>query len=244
MILLALSIAPAVAIILYVLAKDKYNREPFKNLFLSFLLGALSTIPAVIIQLFLTSALNMVSGGSGILHYFLLAFFVVGVSEEGSKLFMLKRYAIQQPAFDEPLDGIIYGVMVAMGFATVENIMYVYQHGFQTAIARMFLAVPAHACFGILMGYFVGLAKFDHERMRSLINQGLGMAVFFHGCYDFFLFLEATSINRFLPAGFLTLGAIVSLYFAIRFSRRAIKLHQELSRIEYERRNSITEDFD
>ena len=108
----------------------------------------------------------------------------------------------------------------------------------------MFLAVPAHACFGILMGYFVGLAKFDHERMRSLMNQGLGMAVFFHGCYDFFLFLEATSINRFFPAGFLTLGAIVSLYFAIRFSRRAIKLHQELSRIEYERRNSITENFD
>lgn len=242
MILLALSVAPAFAIIMYILAKDKYNREPFKNLFISFLLGAVCTIPAIVLESALSFVPRLFSWSGTIGYNLVLAFGVVAASEEGCKLAVLKRYSIRQPAFDEPLDGIIYGVMISMGFATVENIMYVFQYGVGTGIARMFLAVPAHAAFGVMMGYFVGLAKFDQERRRSLINQGLGMAIFFHGCYDFFLFMEATSTNSMLPSGLLTLGAIASLYYAIRYSRKAIKLHQELSRIEYEKNRNLTDE--
>lgn len=239
MILLALSLAPAFAIICYILAKDKYNREPFKNLFVSFLLGALSTIPAVILQLLLTETVTTLALGKGILYYAVFAFGAVGFSEEGSKLFMLRSYAFRQKAFDEPLDGIIYGVMVGMGFATVENIMYVYQYGIGTAITRMFLSVPAHGCFGVIMGYYVGLAKFNLDRKRSLISRGFLLAVLFHGAFDFFLFLESASQGTLLPTGVLTMGAIFSFYLAIRFSRRAIKLHQELSRIEFEKNQRL-----
>ncbi|MEO6916733.1 MAG: GNAT family N-acetyltransferase [Chitinophagaceae bacterium] len=239
MILLALAIAPAIAIIMYILAKDKYNREPFKNLLISFLLGGVSTIPAIIIQVAFEGLSREFLPKDSMLYYAFFAFVVVAMSEEGSKLFMLRYYAFPKPAFDEPLDGIIYGVLVAMGFATVENIMYVFQNGVGTAITRAFLSVPAHAAFGVMMGYYVGLAKFDHQNMRALIRKGLFMAVLFHGSFDFFLFLQAAQIDTFLPSGLLTFGSLASLYFAIRFSRRSIHLHQEMSRIDHEKNRRL-----
>lgn len=235
MLLLALAIAPAVAIIMYILAKDKYNREPIKNLLGSFLLGCLSTIPAIIIQLAFEKYFKDFLPENSIVYFAVFAYGIVGLSEEGSKLFMLRYFAFPSRAFDEPLDGIIYGVLVSMGFATVENIMYVFQNGVGTAITRAVLSVPAHASFGVMMGYYVGLAKFDHQNMRRLIRKGLLIAVLFHGSFDFFLFLQVAGLDNYVPSGLLTLGSLASLYFAIRFSKRAIHLHQEVSRVDHER---------
>ena len=240
MTLLALALAPAIAIIFFVIAKDKYNKEPFKNLFVSFLMGILSTVPAIILQLLLKGRLENYFESASVVYYAFFAFGAVGFSEEFSKFFMLRYYAYRQPAFDEPLDGIIYGVMVSMGFATLENIMYVTQYGFGTAIVRMFLSVPAHACFGVIMGYYIGLAKFDKARSGHFMRMGLLLAIFFHGSFDFFLFLEQNKmVTQYVSAGILSLGAIISLYIAIRVSLRSIHLHQELSRIEYERKNNF-----
>lgn len=240
MTLLALALAPAIAIIFFVIAKDKYNKEPFRNLFISFLLGMLSTIPAVIIQLLLKGRLENYFESSSVLYYAFFAFGAVGFSEEFSKFFMLRYYAYRQQAFDEPLDGIIYGVMVSMGFASLENILYVMQYGYGTAIVRMFLSVPAHACFGVMMGYYTGLAKFDKARSLRLIRIGLLLAIFFHGSFDFFLFIQQNKmVTQYVSAGMLSFGAIISLYIAIRVSLRSIHLHQELSRIEYERKKNF-----
>jgi RsiW-degrading membrane proteinase PrsW (M82 family) len=238
--LLALALAPSIAIICFIIAKDKYNKEPFMNLFLSFLLGILSTIPAIIIQLALKGRLENYFESSSVVYYAFFAFGAVGFSEEFSKFFMLRYYAYRQPAFDEPLDGIIYGVMVSMGFASIENIMYVMQYGYSTAIVRMFLSVPAHACFGVMMGYYVGLAKFDPSRSSSLMRTGLLLAIFFHGSFDFFLFIQQNKlVTQYVSAGMLSMVSIISLYIAIRVSLRSIHLHQELSRIEYERKKNI-----
>src|SRR5689334_8007843 len=116
MVLLALALAPAIAIIFYIIGKDKYNKEPFKNLFISFLLGIVSTIPAIIFQLLFQNPLKVVHLPNPVLSYAVFAFCVVAASEEGCKYAMLRLYAYRRKAFDEPLDGIIYGVMVAMGF--------------------------------------------------------------------------------------------------------------------------------
>jgi len=241
MILLAMALAPVIAIIFYIIAKDKYNKEPFAHLLISFLLGIVSTIPAVIIQLIIRSRVATYFDATSIAYYAVFAFVAVGFSEEFSKFFMLRFYAYRQKAFDEPLDGIIYGVMVSMGFASLENIMYVMQFGYGTALARMFLSVPAHACFGVMMGYYTGLAKFDPARSTHLLRKGLLLAVFFHGCYDFFLFIQQNAIvSHFVSASLLSLGSVVSLYIAVRLSLRAIHLHQELSRIEYERQNEVS----
>jgi RsiW-degrading membrane proteinase PrsW (M82 family) len=240
MILLAMALAPVIAIIFYVIAKDKYNKEPFRHLFISFLLGIASTIPAIILQISLKHRVETFFRASSISYYAVFSFGAVAFSEEFSKFFMLRYYAYRQKAFDEPLDGIIYGVMISMGFASLENIMYVMQYGYSTALARMFLAVPAHACFGVMMGYYTGLAKFDPERSTSLMRKGLIMAIFFHGCYDFFLFVQqSTVVTQVVSAGMLSLASVISLYIAIRLSLRAIHLHQELSRIEFERLNRL-----
>jgi RsiW-degrading membrane proteinase PrsW (M82 family) len=238
MLLLALSIAPGLAIILYIYRKDSYDREPKRYLLVSFFLGMLSVIPAFILEKAGGFIFGNMGRSSSIAFYAFFAFVVVAASEEASKFAAVKWYAYPKKYFDEPFDGIMYSVMVAMGFATVENIGYVQQHGFGTAILRMFLSVPAHAAFGIIMGYYIGLAKFNKEKSTGYLITGLLLAVFFHGAFDFFLFLQdSIKVKEYVSDGLLFLGAIASFYFAVRLSLRSIRLHRELSRIDYEKRN-------
>ena len=168
MFLLALALAPGLAIIFYIYFSDKYDREPLKNLVISFLLGALSTVPAIILQTLLIPRLDFYIPSRAIIYNAIFSFLIVAPTEELSKFVMLRRYSYTRPAFNEPFDGIIYSVMVSMGFATVENIGYVFQHGYMTGFVRMFLSVPAHAAFGVLMGYHVGLAKWTRQRQISI----------------------------------------------------------------------------
>jgi RsiW-degrading membrane proteinase PrsW (M82 family) len=237
MYLLALALAPGIAIMFYIYSRDKYEKEPFKNLIISFLLGVLSTLPAILIQVYFGDMLIGYFETKTVLYYALFAFCVVGFGEELSKFAMLRYYSYRRKAFSEPLDGIVYSVMVSMGFATLENIGYVYQGGYTTALVRMFLSVPAHASFGVLMGYHAGLAKFDSARSSQHLWKGLLLASFFHGAFDFFLFLqESPAVTQYISATLLFLGAIVSYWIAIRMSLRSIRLHQELSKKDYEQR--------
>jgi RsiW-degrading membrane proteinase PrsW (M82 family) len=236
---LALAIAPGLAIILYIYRKDSYDREPKKYLLIAFLLGMLSTIPAIVIELSGNFIFGDMSGISSIPFYAFHAFIIVGCTEEGCKFFMVRWYAYPKKVFDEPFDGIVYSVMVAMGFATTENIQYVNKFGIGTAVLRMFLSVPAHASFGIIMGYYIGLAKFNREKSIYYFIKGLVLAIFFHGSFDFFLFLQDNAqVKQYVSQGLLFAGALVSFYFAVRLSLRSIRLHRELSRIEFEKRNN------
>jgi protease PrsW len=240
MYLLALALAPGIAIIFYIYSKDKYDREPFKNLFLCFLLGVLSTAPALLIQTQLEPRLLAQTQTKSVAYYAWFAFGVVGFGEELSKFIMLRLYAYRLRVFNEPFDGIIYSVMISMGFATLENIGYVYTSGYATALVRMFLSVPAHAAFGVLMGYHAGLAKFDPRHSAVHLLKGLLLAAFFHGAYDFFLFLqESAEVTQYVSTTLLFGGALVSYWIAIRMSIKSIRLHQELSRQDYHRRNNM-----
>ena len=117
MLLLALSIAPGLAIILYIYRKDSYDKEPKKYLLASFFLGMLSTIPAIALESTAKLVFGQTDAYSPISFYAFFAFIVVAGSEEGCKFTMVKWYAYPKKNFDEPFDGIIYSVMVAMGFA-------------------------------------------------------------------------------------------------------------------------------
>ena len=218
--LLLLAIAPAMIIILYIYFKDKFEKEPVGFLFKNFLMGA---IVSVIITFILSAVLNQfypIRDETSIFQQFINAFFIVGLVEEFSKYIIVKFYAQKNTEFNEPFDGIVYAVMVSMGFAALENVLYVFQHGVATGILRAFTAVPAHATFGILMGYFMGLAKFSKN--KQLLNlTGLLVATFFHGAYDFFLFIN------FIPG--IAIGAFVSLIIGIILSKKAIKIHQQNS---------------
>ena len=218
--LLLLAVAPVFAILLYIYVQDKYEKEPRGLLIRSFLLGAIVSIMIVFVLYLFTGHFIPITDKFSIWQQFIQAFIVVALSEEFSKYVIVKYYAQSKKAFNEPYDGIIYAVMVSMGFACTENIMYVLDGGYQTALVRAFTAVPAHATFGILMGFFMGKAKFSKNRfILNLI--GLVLAVVFHGAYDFFLFIN------FIPG--ISIGAFISLAVGIVLSKKAIKLHQENS---------------
>lgn len=217
--LLSLALAPGIAVILYIYLKDKHEREPLSLLLVSFIYGGLSTIVTLVISL----PVNMLilTKEEDVIQQFFNAFFKVALIEEFSKFIFVRVILYNNKNFNEPFDGIVYAVMVSMGFATVENIIYVFQYGFTTGMLRMFTAVPAHAAFGIIMGYFLGKGKFTHRRGLYFSLIALLAPTLFHGSYDYFWFIS------FVPG--IWSGAIISLAIAFVLSRLAIRLHQQAS---------------
>lgn len=218
--LLVASVTPVVVIIFYINIKDKFEKEPLKLLLYNFLFGAIVSILISTVLYIISENILPAADDFSVWQQFLKAFFIVALIEEFSKYIIVRYYAQPKNDFNEPFDGIIYAVMVSMGFAAVENIMYVFEGGLATAFLRAFTAIPAHATFGVLMGYFMGKAKFSNKKaLWNLV--GLLAAITFHGAYDFFLFIN------FIPG--ISIGAFVSLGLGIYLSRKAIKLHQENS---------------
>jgi RsiW-degrading membrane proteinase PrsW (M82 family) len=220
--LLGLTLGPGLAIIIFIYWRDKLDPEPRKLLIKAFFLGCFSIVPAIIFNTILKSILQVEISDS-IFETFTYAFFVVGLAEEFSKFMFLRWSLFLRPEFDEPYDGITYAVMIGMGFATLENFMYVYRasNAYDVAWLRAFTAVPAHATFAIAMGYFTGLAKFNKEKKFIYLLKGLLLAIVLHGFYDFLL------MQKNFPQ--IAFGAFVSVAISIYFSLKAIKLHQAIS---------------
>lgn len=220
--LLALSIAPGLAICMYVYWKDKFEKEPLHLLVKCYLLGCLVIIPAVFLNKFLRL---FVPAPVNWYQITIFAFMVVALSEELCKFAILKFYAYPRKDFNEPYDGITYSVMIAMGFATTENLLYIFSQASFTdsvrvGMIRMFTAVPAHATMAIMMGYFAGCAKFS-AKPKAMLFKGFLAAFLFHGVYDTFLCINSYP--------FMTAGALFALYLSIQVSMRAIIIHEENS---------------
>ncbi|MBL7741923.1 MAG: GNAT family N-acetyltransferase [Chitinophagaceae bacterium] len=232
--LIALAIAPGLAICLFIFHRDAYNREPKINLLVTFVLGALSVIPSGLIE---TGLID--KNANSIIQLAIRAFLMVALVEEAGKFAALRFFAYPKKSFDEPLDGIVYSVMASMGFATLENILYVFSpnenlSSYQIGFFRMFTAVPAHATFGVLMGYYAGKAKFDPANSLVWLLKGLFWATLFHGAYDFFLFLQSSpDVDPETSGILLFIGAMVSFIVALRLSFRHIKTHRSLSQQTY-----------
>jgi len=188
--LLVLAVAPAGALFLFFCVRDRYRREPVGVMLMTFALGAASLVPASVTSLSLQRLAGWRSSTPNLLHAFVGAMVVVGLVEEGFKFIVVRFYAYHRPEFDEPYDGIMYSVMAALGFATLENIIYVFSRGPGTGVMRALLAIPSHAFDGVLMGYFLGEAKFarDDRTGNWLSAFGFGLAVVAHGLYDFIVF--------------------------------------------------------
>lgn len=218
-----LALAPGAAIILFIYLKDKHEREPLSLLLISFIYGVFSTL----ITLMISVPVNMlfILRAHDVVDEFYAAFFKVALVEEFSKFLFVRYILFRNKNFNEPFDGIVYAVMVSMGFATLENVLYVFEYGYETAILRMFTAVPAHATFGVLMGYFLGRAKFNRRKQMMFSFVALFAATLFHGAYDYFWFIANV---KGIWAG-IWMGAILSLVIGLILSRSAIRLHQQAS---------------
>lgn len=216
--LVGLSILPAFLICIYIWWRDRHEQEPTLMLLMAFAMGSLSTYPALKleefgIEYFYTATSN------NVVNSFIFAFGIVAISEELVKFLFLRYFIFPRKAYDQPLDGIVYAVILGMGFAAVENIMYVvfrsngFEDALQTAFTRMITAVPAHASFAVIMGYFMGKAKFIYEPFSRTLHllTGLALAICIHGAYDFFLFQEMTSAVSLLTS-FTLVGSLALSY--------------------------------
>jgi RsiW-degrading membrane proteinase PrsW (M82 family) len=181
--------APALFLLSFFYLKDRYEREPLLHLLAAFGLGMFAMVAARGLASALEGVVSrewLILGGepSKLFDAFVLSALV----EEFGKWVVLIAAVYHWDEFDEPLDGVVYGVAVALGFATLENLLYVSRLGLSVGWARALFAVPAHALFGGTMGYYAGRSKFDHGtalwRDRALC---ITIPVIFHGLYNYAL---------------------------------------------------------
>lgn len=221
LILVLAALLPAVVLCVYVFMKDRVEKEPVGLLLKLLLFGAISCFPAAYIEIILSDGIDLLFAGhvrtssdtiiySGPFAYFLYPavknFFGVALVEEGLKLLILLKVVHKNKEFNSLFDGIIYSVFVSLGFAALENVFYVFEHGFSIAVMRAILSVPGHMFFAVMMGYQYSLwhvkeKAIAEERMlksQGLIDSGstefcatknmvmcLLIPVFAHGFYNF-----------------------------------------------------------
>jgi RsiW-degrading membrane proteinase PrsW (M82 family) len=219
----AVAVAPSLALLAYFYLRDRYDREPLDRLAVAYALGAFAMVAA---QGLASTAEAWVSpewlhGGEGGRVYD--AFFLSGFVEEMAKWVVLVAAVVHWREFDEPLDGLVYGVAVALGFATLENLLYVSRLGVEVGWQRALFAVPAHALFGGAMGYYAGRAKFAARARRSPHADRvlcLALPALFHGAYDFAL-LHGLDWKVWVAISALSLGLWVFVLRRVRRAQRA-----------------------
>lgn len=183
---LILAIIPSAVLLRYFLRRDEFP-EPRRAIAVTFAWGVGSTVPAVIVALLLIFALDATLWDSLTNPWArgaMIAVFGAAIPEELFKFAVLYFYCRRLGDFDEPLDGIVYGVTASLGFATLENVLYVLDGGLGVAILRAFTAVPGHALLGAIMGFYFGLAHFQPERRKLLLWAAYLSPVIFHALYN------------------------------------------------------------
>ncbi len=181
--LLILALAPAVILMVYVYFRDRYEKEPVGLILKGILLGAVVIFPVGLIENYITpycAGLERLSKAA------FNGFLVAGAPEEAFKFFMVFILIWRNPNFNEKFDGIVYAVAVALGFATVENLFYVFSHNSaQVGLLRAFTAVPGHAIFGVVMGFYLGMARFSPGEAPKWLLRAFLVPWMMHGAYDF-----------------------------------------------------------
>jgi len=216
--LLIISIAPIFIIGLYIYFRDKYEKEPIGILLRAFLAGCISVIPILLIEIALGNfwTNNFANRANILATAGYDAFVVAAFTEELFKFLFFALLIWRNKNFNEKYDGIVYAVFVSLGFAAVENVLYVFENGAGVGILRAFTAVPAHTLFGITMGYFLGLAKMKELKRKSNIIKAIIFPIILHGIYDFILMSEQT---------FLLLLFIPFMIFMFVYGNRRMKEH-------------------
>lgn len=181
-----LSFLPCILWLIYFHRQDRYDPEPFKNVAITFVLGVVSTLGALVGNEFGAGLLQFVFGHSFFTKT-LTFFLVIGPVEEGVKFLSVYFYAYRQPEFDEPVDGIVYSATAALGFAAAENVLYVYQHGTAVLLVRGLLSNLGHAVFAAFWGLAMSRSKAMPNIAAKRLNVLLGgwlLAALFHGAFD------------------------------------------------------------
>jgi RsiW-degrading membrane proteinase PrsW (M82 family) len=196
--LVALAVAPGLFWLWYFLKHDRLKPEPQALIRRVYLLGALSAIPAAVLEAiaFFGGVPQPQSGG---FQNALIAASLIGVVEEAVKFCAVYYGVYRRAEFDEVMDGIVYCVAASMGFATLENLLYVLSGGVGVGVIRAVLSVPGHAFFGALMGFHMGRAKFAGPAASRWLLAGVAIAALAHAAFDAVLFTRTWLALAVLP---------------------------------------------
>ena len=196
--LLLAALVPAAFLMVQVYRLDRIEKEPAGLLLKLVLFGALSGLAAGAIEGALTRVLDVTLGG-GMLRLVLENFLAVALVEEACKRWVVLKFAWNHPAFDYRFDAVVYCVFSALGFAALENILYVAEYGFAVAVSRALLSVPGHCFFAVYMGIYLGQAKMAERAMQwyyielpdespgQYLRASLLVPTLLHGFWDFSL---------------------------------------------------------
>lgn len=195
MLLFILSILPVLIIGIYIYNKDK-EKEPLSLLAKLFFGGVGACFLSLLISFLLEILFPFFAVERSTLklsELFVSVFIGVALVEEFSKWVMVYRLSYYDYEYDETLDMVLYCVFVALGFACFENLLYVYYGGVMTGVLRAVLAVPGHACDGLMMGYYLSLSKTAHLNKQKALRikytiLSILVPTILHGIYDYCLY--------------------------------------------------------
>lgn len=222
--LIAAAIIPAIVLLVKVYRSDKLEKESPLFIVRLVISGIISTFFALISERLFSAILNRTVEYGTTLYNVILYFFIVAISEELAKYVLLRKRTWNNPEFDCQFDGVVYAVAVSLGFALWENISYVTMYGFGTALIRAVTAIPGHACFGVFMGVFYGLAKSNdyigNKNLSSFYNvMAVVVPVLLHGAYDYIASMETTSSSSWYFIVFVLILFVVSLILVSKMSK-------------------------
>ena len=223
-ILIAAAVVPAVFLLIKVYHADRLEPEPSGLLLSLILRGVFATVIAMVLEELGSALLGSVYAENSLPYNVIMYFVIVAFSEEGAKYILLRRRTWRSDAFNCQFDGVVYAVFVSLGFALWENLGYVAMYGLSTALVRAVTAVPGHACFGVFMGVWYGLAKRLHGQGKDGASKlcrvlALLLSAFLHGCYDYIATIESVHYG-WLFAAFVAVLFTVAFILVKRQSRR------------------------
>ena len=228
LILIAIAVIPAIFLIVYIYREDRLEKESPRLVLMLVVLGIVSTFLAALAERIGFAILGAVLDENSLLGRIIMYFGIVAFAEEGFKYLVLKKATWKNPEFNCKFDGVVYAVAVSLGFALWENIQYVIAYGFPTALIRAVTAVPGHACFGVLMGVWYGLAKRkEAQGWDSAARLARTLAVIVpaivHGAYDFIATANISTIHFVV---FVILMFVVCFY-TVRRASQDDRYHEE-----------------
>lgn len=226
LIIFAAAVLPGMALWFYIWLKDKKS-EPFGQLLKATFLGVLISIPAILIEYIIEYLIFGDREPVSFIDHTIEAFCVAAIPEEGLKLGALWWVLRKNPHFDEHYDGIVYAVCVGLGFAGIENIMYLFGSMDEWAsigIVRAIFAVPGHYINAVLMGYYYARYHFVNRSFLNLVSILL-MPILAHGLYDSIVMNISTNEYLILPMFALLIFFCVKMH---KLCRRRIQAQIEL----------------
>lgn len=238
LLLLGIAVLPVVLLMVFIYRQDKYQKEPVKSLAKAFIGGML----AIPLDILIVTGVDAILEGTAIANtVFFSAFMEAGIPEELSKFLIFMIFIWRDKNFDEYFDGIVYASFIGLGFACIENIEYVFMYGFGTGVVRALLSVPGHFLFGVVLGYFLSLAKFEPGKRGVYMWSGLLLAMLAHGLFDWLLMV--TSVLPYYVAGLIYIVFIWGDIKLWKLGLKFINKHQANSKVQAQAAQAADMDY-